>query len=90
MQKQVHAIYSGRVQGVGFRFTAIDIAKDLDVSGWVKNLGDGRVEVVAEAEQGTLEDLLSRLENVFSRYISDKEIDWFPATGKFKDFRVEF
>jgi hypothetical protein len=46
--------------------------------------------VVAEAEQGTLEDLLSRLENVFSRYISDKEIDWFPATGKFKDFRVEF
>ena len=89
MKKQVHILYSGRVQGVGFRFTAIDIARDLKVCGWAKNLSDGRVELVAEAEEGTLKDFLSRLDNYFSRYIQDAETDWKAATGEFKDFTVE-
>jgi acylphosphatase len=88
MKKQVHAYYSGRVQGVGFRFTAIDIARDLDVFGWVRNLADGRVEVVAEAEEAVLTEFLSGIEYYFSRYIQEKEIEWHPASEEFKDFTV--
>jgi len=90
MLKQLHAYFSGRVQGVGFRFTAMDIARELDVSGWVKNLSDGRVEVVAEAEEDVLLDFLSRLEQAFSPYINDKDIKWQSASAGFKDFRLEF
>ncbi|MCX5705589.1 MAG: acylphosphatase [Candidatus Omnitrophica bacterium] len=90
MQKQFHAYFSGRVQGVGFRFTAMDIARELNVSGWVKNLSDARVEVVAEAEEDILLDFLSRLEQAFSRYIEDKDIDWQPASGKFTGFKLEY
>jgi len=90
MTKQVHAFYSGKVHGIGFRFTAIDVARDLDIVGWVKNLRDGGVEIVAEADELVLNDFLARLENIFSRYIQDKEINWDPATGKFKDFTVQF
>ena len=89
MKKQVHVFYTGRVQGVGFRFTAIDIARGLDVCGWVKNLRDGRVELVAEAEEDTLKDFLSRINTLFSRYIQDAEVEWRAALVEFKDFTIE-
>ncbi len=90
MRKQVHIYYSGRVQGVGFRFTAQDIANDLEVLGWVKNLRDGRVELVAEAEEKILKDFLDRIDEYFSEYIRDKDIQWRQATGEFKEFGLEF
>ncbi|PIP21120.1 MAG: acylphosphatase [Candidatus Omnitrophica bacterium CG23_combo_of_CG06-09_8_20_14_all_40_11] len=90
MRKQIRAYYSGQVQGVGFRFTAQDLAQDLDVTGWVKNLRDGRVEVVAEAEEDLLKDFLERLNKYFSRYIQDVDIKWLPAASEFKDFGIEF
>ena len=51
MRKRMHILYSGRVQGVGFRFTAETMAVESGIQGWVKNLGDGRVEIMAEAEE---------------------------------------
>jgi acylphosphatase len=90
MKKQVHAYYNGRVQGVGFRFMAEDLARDLGITGWVKNLRDGRVEITAEAEEEILKDFLSRIDQYFSRYIRDADIRWSEATGGFSDFGIDF
>ena len=90
MKKQVHVYYSGRVQGVGFRFTAESIANDLGVTGWVKNLSDGRVELVAEAKEDVLKELLEKISAFFSRYIRDADVQWLEATGEFKDFGIDF
>lgn len=90
MSKQIHIFYSGNVQGVGFRFTAQELAKDLGVSGWVKNLSDGKVEILAEAKEEILNDFLSRINDRFLRYIKDTDINWSSASGEFKDFQVKF
>jgi len=90
MKKQVHIYYNGRVQGVGFRFTVESIANDLGVTGWVKNLRDGGVEITAEAEEDTLKDFLERIKKYFARHIQDVDIKWLAATGEFKDFGIEF
>jgi acylphosphatase len=90
MKKQVHVYYSGRVQGIGFRFTAERLAEALGVLGWVSNLSDGRVELVGEANEDSLKDFLSQLNDIFKRYIQDIQAEWKPATGGFKDFGVRF
>lgn len=90
MQKRVHVIFSGMVQGVGFRCTSESIAASLGVSGWVKNVSGGEVEIMAEQEEGILNDFLRRLEDEFGGYIKDKQVDWFNATGEFKGFQIRF
>ncbi|MFH1440598.1 MAG: acylphosphatase [Candidatus Omnitrophota bacterium] len=90
MKKQAHIYYTGRVQGVGFRFTAEDIANSLGIAGWVKNLSDGRVEVLAQAEEETLKEFLVKISEYFSDYIKDTEISWLPVSDEFKDFGVKF
>jgi len=75
---------------VGFRFTAQDIANELGILGWVRNLRDGRVELVAEAEEEILKDFLKRIDKYFSGYIQNKDIDWQEARGEFKEFRLNF
>lgn len=90
MKKQLHIHYSGRVQGIGFRFTSRYLANELGILGWVRNLPDGRVEIVAEQEEDALEDFLSQLNSRFQRYISDVSVETLPATGDFKDFGIKF
>lgn len=69
---------------------AESIAKTLGVAGWVRNLHDGGVEVVAEGEEGVLKDLISRLQDQFSGYIQNTEMIWENPTGEFKEFGVRF
>lgn len=90
MKKRLHVYFDGRVQGVGFRFTAVEVARQTRVYGWVKNLDDSRVEVVAEAEEETLKDFLRDLSGRFSHYIRDKEVEWLDASGEFRDFTIKF
>lgn len=90
MLKRIEAKYYGRVQGVGFRFTAQRLAEDLDIKGWVKNLPDGSVQVVAEGQEDNLNRLLEGLRHNFKEYIRDTGLDWQEATGRFSDFRVAF
>jgi acylphosphatase len=88
MIKRVHAIYSGRVQGIGFRYTCVSVARDLGAVGWVKNLSDGSVEVTAEGLDTPLNHFLCCLEKQFSDYIKDKQIAWLAATGEFRTFEI--
>jgi len=90
MEKRVHVFYSGRVQGVGFRYTVQSIAEDLKVKGWVRNLHDGRVELVAQQEEEVLKEFLERIKKYFSSYIKDIQIDWEEPTDEFEDFEIRF
>lgn len=61
MAKTVRVLYEGRVQGVGFRYTARRIAAGFDVAGYVRNLADGRVELVASGDREEVEGYLEAL-----------------------------
>jgi acylphosphatase len=84
------AIYRGMVQGVGFRYTARAIARNLPVVGYVRNLPDGRVEVVAEGEPADLDQFFERLRVQMADYIADASMAVRPGTGEFDAFEVRF
>ena len=88
--RRVHVIFSGSVQGVGFRFAAERIAFRLGVTGFAKNLYDGNVEVVGEGEKDKLETFLGEINEDMSGYISDFHVDWEPASGEFSSFGIRF
>ncbi|MFZ2356837.1 MAG: acylphosphatase [Candidatus Omnitrophota bacterium] len=88
--KQVHIFYSGSVQGVGFRFTAVSIADKLEVKGWVRNLADGRVEIVAQGKESILKDYISSINGYFQNCISNQDISWCDIADTFKDFEIKF
>lgn len=91
MKKRVHVFYSGRVQGVGFRVTAEETAHSVGVVGWVKNLRDGRVEVVAEGEQTVLECFLEALRTgAMKNMIAHVDISWSSASDTFDEFEIRY
>lgn len=91
MKKQLHIYYSGTVQGVGFRFTAERVAISLGLRGWVKNLFNGKVEVVCEGEESDLTDFLNKIKNgPIKQYIVNAQVTWREATGEFTGFAIRF
>jgi len=88
---RVRVLVEGRVQGVAYRFFAEKHAARLGIAGWVRNLPDGRVEVVAEGTSDRIETFLERLKEGPSL----ARVDGFAvrreaATGEFRDFRIAF
>jgi acylphosphatase len=91
MKKRVHVFYSGTVQGVGFRAMAEEAASRLAVVGWIKNLRDGRVELIAEAEEPALEAFLEALRTGPMRnFIRQVDISWSDALDSFDDFSIRY
>jgi len=80
--------YTGRVQGVGFRYTTHSIARGYDVTGFVQNLADGRVEVVAEGEKSEINAFLGDVRERFSDFIRNEQCDVGAATGEFMGFDI--
>jgi len=89
--KRAHIVYSGHVQGVGFRYAAQDIATRAGLKGWVKNLDDGRVEIVAEGKEEDIKKFLDKiLKSQLSRYIIDTELSWEKPAKEFDGFDIRF
>jgi acylphosphatase len=85
----LHLIVSGRVQGVGFRFSAYDEAKDLALAGWVRNLAGGEVEILAEGKQENLQILAAWAHlGPPSAHVTEVRENWLDFTGEFTEFRI--
>jgi acylphosphatase len=82
--------YSGRVQGVGFRATTEAIAQEYPVTGWVKNLKDGRVQLLVEGPADAVDDFLKAVRTRWKRNIEKEEAEAQPVSGKYKKFTVAY
>ncbi len=75
----IRVVVAGKVQGVGFRFFVSGLARDLGITGSVKNLNDGTVEVKAYASKGTVELMVEQLRHGPPRsFVSDVDVVWLP------------
>lgn len=86
IRAQVH--YFGRVQGVGFRFNAVHIARQFSVTGQVRNLSDGRVLLIAEGPPTEVRRYLQAVTDSMSLNIESHDLLEQPATGEFSSFQI--
>jgi acylphosphatase len=90
MNERLRAFVRGDVQGVSFRWFVLREASPLDLRGWVRNLRDGRVEILAEGDRGSLEILLAALRRgPRMARVDDVDVRWEEATGEYPAFSVE-
>lgn len=80
--------YRGDVQGVGFRYTTVRVARGYAVTGYVRNESDGSVRLVVEGTPAEIEAFLGKLADAMSGYIHDFVPQKLPATGEFSDFAI--
>jgi acylphosphatase len=87
---QVHAWVQGLVQGVGFRYYVRRCAADLPITGWVRNLSDGRVELLAEGSRADLEALLAAVrQGPRGSQVSHIQVEWGQPGGELRGFSVQ-
>ena len=85
-----HILYSGTVQGVGFRFTVQRYALNLDLTGWVKNISDGSVEIIINGPKANIEELCQSVEENFAANIRNKNIQYAEPSKEFIDFLITY
>jgi acylphosphatase len=89
LRRRLTVVYSGHVQGVGFRYTAKTVATGFDITGLVRNLSDGRVQLVAEGAAQELEAFRTALRDAgLAGFIRDEKLDWADATNEFRGFEI--
>ncbi len=89
-QAAKHIIFTGVVQGIGFRFTALRIAARFGLAGFVRNLPNGRVEMVAQGSPGDIEQCIRDIEEALTGYITETKIEEITPDSKYKDFKITF
>ncbi len=88
-RSRLNVLYSGTVQGVGFRYTVKSLVMGYEVTGVVRNLADGRVELVAEGDREELEAFQKAvLESGLGPLIRNTEVTWAEPRGEFKGFAI--
>ena len=89
MEARAHVLVNGQVQGVFFRKGVMDLARTLGVTGWVRNLRDGRVEAVAEGEKAKLEEIIEFChDGPPGARVRDVAVEWSDFRGEFRGFRI--
>lgn len=88
--KQLHVHFRGQVQGVGFRQTTSRLARGFEVTGWVKNLSDGRVELLAEGEEVELKRFFNVLLERMKSHIQETEVRWGSPSKQFQEFEITY
>ena len=89
MSTRLHVYFSGHVQGVGFRYAVRTVSLEFDVTGWVKNLSDGRVEMLSEGERSELEAFQAAILDAGLRcFIRDTQARWSEGTGELRGFEI--
>ena len=83
-----HISFSGRVQGVGFRFTAQRIAMRYELGGYVRNTFDGKVEVLAQGDSEDIDDFVQDLRETFA--VRDVSIVDMPVDLQYDEFNIVF
>ena len=87
--QQVHVLISGKVQGVFYRTSCLEVAQKLGLTGWVKNLSTGQVEVLAQGEKEKLEKLIEWCrEGPAGAKVSSVEVRWDEIINKFENFFI--
>lgn len=86
---ELHALLSGSVQGVGFRFKVQNIAERLQITGYVQNLPNGAVEIVAQAPRHILDDFILHLKNLsLPVQIRDLQVTWKSPQKEWQIFHI--
>jgi len=88
-RSRMHIFYSGRVQGVGFRYTVKSVAAGFETTGTVRNLLDGRVELIAEGPREELEAFRNAIREAgLDHFIRNEAVTWSEAAGEFRGFEI--
>ena len=85
-----HITFAGRVQGVGFRFTARRAAERRQLTGYVRNMPNGSVEMLAQGRPEEVDDCIQDIKEYFSGYIRETSIREITFEPKYSDFRITF
>jgi acylphosphatase len=89
MQMGVHIVARGLVQGVGFRYFVYRVAVRLDLSGWVRNLYNGDVEIEAEGDRSLIEEFIKDMKiGPRSAHVKDLNIEWQDYRGTYSSFEI--
>ena len=83
-------IFSGRVQGVGFRFSAVRVAANYDVAGFVRNMANGNVEVEIEGSRKDIQDFTTELEDRMRGNVREVNFQDMPVGGSYHRFEIRY
>ena len=88
-RERLHVFYAGHVQGVGFRYTVKALARGFEVTGTVRNLPDGRVELIVEGQRVEMEEFRKAIQgSELGHFIHREEISWSEAKNDFRGFEI--
>jgi len=85
-----HIIFQGRVQGVGFRYTSLRIAAGYELTGFVRNLPGGTVEMLAQGIEKEIDNCLRDIQEYFGGHIRDCAVKDIPFDPRYTDFRISY